>query len=108
MQYLFNGYLRGISGMPGSGATLRSPGGERVQNLGAKGTAFESWSQQFTKSVTLGSLYPSMGLGFFIYQFSSVAQLGPTLCDPMDCSTPGLPVHHQLLELAQTQVHLSG
>ena len=29
----------------------------------------------------------------------------PTLCDPMDCSTPGFPVHHQLLELAQTHVH---
>ena len=34
------------------------------------------------------------------YTFSSVAQLGLTLCDPMDCSMPGLPVHHQLLELA--------
>ena len=33
-----------------------------------------------------------------------VAQLCPTLCDPMDCSTSGLPVHHQLLELAQTNV----
>ena len=32
-------------------------------------------------------------------QFSSVAQSCPTLCDPMDCSTRGLPVHHQLLEL---------
>ena len=31
-----------------------------------------------------------------------------TLCDPMDCSTPGFPVHHQLLELAQTQVHWVG
>ena len=39
------------------------------------------------------------------FQFSSVAQLCPTLCDPMDCSTPGFPVHHQLLELAQTHVH---
>jgi len=38
-------------------------------------------------------------------QFSSVAQLCPTLCDPMDCSTPGFPVHHQFLELAQTHVH---
>ena len=38
-------------------------------------------------------------------QFSSVTQSCPTLCDPMDCSTPGLPVHHQLLELAQTHVH---
>ena len=37
--------------------------------------------------------------------FSSVAQLCPTLCDPMDCSTPGLPVHHQLPEFTQTQVH---
>ena len=32
------------------------------------------------------------------FHFSSVAQWCPTLCDPMDCSTPGLPVHHQLLE----------
>ena len=36
---------------------------------------------------------------------SSVAQLCLTLCHPMDCSTPGFPVHHQLLELAQTHVH---
>ena len=35
---------------------------------------------------------------------SSVAQSCPTLCDPMNCSTPGVPVHHQLLELAQTHV----
>ena len=39
------------------------------------------------------------------FQFSSVAQLCPTLCDPMDCSTPGLPVHHQLPEFAQTHIH---
>ena len=38
-------------------------------------------------------------------QFSSVTQLCLTLCDPMDCSTPGLPVHHQLLEFTQTHVH---
>ena len=38
-------------------------------------------------------------------QFSSVAQLRPTLCDPVDCSTPGLPVHHQLLESTQTHAH---
>ena len=38
-------------------------------------------------------------------QFSSVTQLCPTLCDPMNCSTPGLPVHHQLPEFTQTQVH---
>ena len=38
-------------------------------------------------------------------QFSSVAQSCLTLCNSMECSMPGLPVHHQLLELAQTQVH---
>ena len=38
-------------------------------------------------------------------QFSSVAQLCPTLCDPMDCSTPVFPVHHQLPEPTQTHVH---
>ena len=37
-------------------------------------------------------------------QFSSVTQSCLTLCDPMDCSMPGLPVHHQLPELAQTPV----
>ena len=37
-------------------------------------------------------------------QFSSVTQLCPTLCDPIDCSTPGFSVHHQLPELAQTQL----
>ena len=36
---------------------------------------------------------------------SSVTQSCPTLCDPMDCSTPGFPVHHQLLELTQTHVY---
>ena len=38
-------------------------------------------------------------------QFSSVAQLCPTLCNPMDHSTPGLPVHHQLPEFTQTHIH---
>ena len=38
-------------------------------------------------------------------QFSSVAQSCPTLCDPMNRSTPGLPVHHHLLEFTQTHVH---
>ena len=38
-------------------------------------------------------------------QFSSVAQLCPTLCESMDCSMPGLPVHHQLPEITQTHVH---
>ena len=41
-------------------------------------------------------------------QFSSLTQSCQTLCDPMDCSMPGFPVYHQLLELAQTHVHRVG
>ena len=41
----------------------------------------------------------------FYSMFSSVAQSFLTICDPMDCSTPGFPVYHQLLEPAQTYVH---
>ena len=41
-------------------------------------------------------------------QFSSVAQSCPTHCNPMDCSPPGLPVHHQHPELTQTHVHRVG
>ena len=51
-------------------------------------------------------------LQIFVYhdevQFTLVAQLCPTLCDPMDCSMPGFPVHHQLPEFTQTQVHWVG
>ena len=42
------------------------------------------------------------------FQFSSVAQSSPTLCDPMNRSTPGLPVHHQLPESTQTHAHQVG
>ena len=50
------------------------------------------------------SWYPFMSS----VQFSSVAQLCPTLCDPMNCSTPGLPVHHQLREFTQIHVYRVG
>ena len=42
-----------------------------------------------------------------VAQFSSVAQLCPALCDPMDCSTPGFPVHRQLLEPPRSHVYWS-
>ena len=53
------------------------------------------------------SLHPShsQSRASRIHQFSSVTQLCLTLCSPMDCSTPGFPVHHQLPELAQTHGH---
>ena len=41
-------------------------------------------------------------------QFTSVAQSCPTLCEPMDYSKPGLPVHHQLLDITQIHVHRIG
>ena len=43
--------------------------------------------------------------GCLSVQFSSVAQSCPTLCDPVNCSTPGLPVHYQLPGFTQTHVH---
>ena len=43
---------------------------------------------------------------YYINQIRSVAQLCPTLCHPMNRSTPGLPVHHQLPEFTETHVHL--
>ena len=49
--------------------------------------------------------HQSLELMKYSVQFSSVAQLCLTLCNPMDCSTLGLPVLHQLPELAQTRVH---
>ena len=51
------------------------------------------------------SLFPPPSSPCPLVQFSTVAQSCPTLCDPMDCSMPGLPVRHQLPELTQTHVH---
>ena len=47
-------------------------------------------------------------LAHLLVQFSSVAQSCPTLCDPMNHSTPGLPVHHQLPKFTQTHIHRVG
>ena len=51
-----------------------------------------------------GSCLYSLHIKLFI-QFSSAAQSCPSPCDPMNCSTPGLPVHHQLPGFTQTHVH---
>ena len=51
------------------------------------------------------SHYQYHKLALLLFQFSSVSQLCPTLCGHVGCSTPGLPVHHQLPELTQTHVH---
>ena len=62
------------------------------------------WKWQPTPAFLPGKSYGQRSLWATV-QFSSVTQSCPTLCNPMDCSTPGFPVHHQLLELTQTHVH---
>ena len=49
-----------------------------------------------------------IGVASVSAQFSSVFQSCPTLCNPMDCSSPGLPIHHQLPEFTETHVHWVG
>ena len=53
----------------------------------------------------LTSMKGEINSNTIIVQFSSVTQSCPTLCDPMNRSTPGLPVHHQLLEFTQIHIH---
>ena len=55
----------------------------------------------FSKTLSISSKLSTL----LVYQFNSVAQLCPTLSDPMDCSTPSFPVHQQLLKLAQIHSH---
>ena len=82
--------------------------------LGAKpvlGAGAKKWTKQtkaFLHSISSQCMHSSGQEEANDKQFSSVAQLCPTLCDPMNCSTPGLSVHHQLPELTQTHVHRVG
>ena len=81
------------------------PGRKRVKhNLATKQQKINVFALQIlaaTFETTRNNLVCSV-------QFSSVAQSGPTLCDPMNRSTPGLPVHHQLPVFTQTHVHRAG
>ena len=112
---------RGDMGLiPGSG---RSPGEGNVNllyysclEIPWRG-AWQATIHGVTKSWTWLSTHAHIANSTFLIhsgpnhsclQFSSVAQSCPTLCDPMDCSMPGFPVHHQLPELAQTHVHRVG
>ena len=74
---------------------------------------FSLWLHPFILSGVISPLFSSSILGIYCrgkfilpsVQLHSVAQLCPTLCDPMNCSMPGLPVHHQLPKFTQTHVH---
>ena len=63
-----------------------------------------SWESTWLGALWMCFVHPATDMEL-THQCSSVAQLCPTLCDPMDCSTQGLTVHHQLLEFIQTHVH---
>ena len=67
---------------------------------GSKITADGDCSHEIRRRLLLGGKVMTI-----LVQFSSVAQSCLTLCDPMNCSMPGLPVHHQLPEFTQTHVH---
>ena len=82
--------------------------GETVETVsdfifgGCKITADGDCSHEIKRCLLLGR---KVMTNFSSVQFSSVTQSCPTLCDPMNRSTPGLPVHHQLPEFTQTHVH---
>ena len=85
--------------------------GETVETVadfilgGSKITADDDCSHEIKRRLVLGR---KVMTNLSSVQFSSVAQSCPTLCDPMNCSTPGHPVHHQLLGFTQTHVHRVG
>ena len=64
----------------------------------------ESESEVANSCLSLTQLFNFL-YSFYLSALSLVAQSYLTLCNPMDCSTPGLSVHHQLLEFTQTHVH---
>ena len=68
---------------------------------------WQSWTGSSVSSCHLLAVVENtyLHLQFSSVQFSSFAQLCPALCDPMNRSTPGLPVHHHLPEFTQTHVH---
>ena len=94
-------------------STLQSMGSQRVRHdwpMELNWIETNTILYQFKKQANnqnLKKLY-NVSFKYYIVHFSSVTQLCPTLCNPMDCSTPGLPVHHQLPELAQTHVYQVG
>ena len=88
---------------------LKGGGGERGR---AEGTKVGNKRGEIGKEEILKQMWPNakfLKIGWCKYvQFSSVTQSCPTLCDPMNHSTSGLPVHQQLPEFIQTHVHWVG
>ena len=70
-----------------------------------KQSIFSSIKDLYSKICLLLNTIVTHRFGMTTVQFSSVAQWCLTLCNPMNCSTPGLPVHHQQQEFTQTRIH---
>ena len=82
----------------------------KVKSLSRVQPSATPWTAAFQASPSMGFSRQEYWSGVPLpspkpLQFCSVAQSCPTLCDPMNRSMPGLPVHHQLLEFTQTHVH---
>ena len=80
---------------------------EKIKLSTYSGSVQRLKSEFFTSHISIVFIWLNLHWNKTIYsvQFSSVAQSCPALCDPMNCSIPGLSVHHQLPEFTQTHVH---
>ena len=86
--------------LPGESQGWGSLVGYRLWSRTESDTTEATQQQQQQQQCTIGPCWLPI-LCFSSVQFSSVAQSCPTLCNPMNCSTPGLPIHNQLLEFTQ-------